>query len=229
MVNQPATDWQKYHSWNRRDERMAELWVRDLVKYLRALPWLGPDRTVLDFGCGYFDTGLGIADCLGRVDGFDIEERTVVVARARAEQYPTSRVYGSRDDLPRQTYDLIVANSVLQYLANDDEVLEMLRLFRTLLRPAGRREVLLGDLIPMRYSSAKDAMRSLWVSCHHGMLLAMIAHLWKAAFKGTGLALHQIAPPRMAELAAAAGFECERLPVNVTPSRRRYSCLLRMN
>jgi SAM-dependent methyltransferase len=223
-----ATAWRTYHRWNRRDERMAQLWVRPLVKHLRTLPWLGADRAVLDYGCGYFDVGLAVADRFGRADGFDTDAGAVEVARTRAKLKPSSHVYGSTDDIPRATYDLIVANSVFQYLAGDDEVLRTLRLFRTLLRPGGRGEVLLGDLIPQRYSSAKDALRSIWVACQNGVVVSMAVHLWKAAFKGGGLDLNRIAPERIAELAAAAGFDCERLPVNVTPSRRRYSYLLRV-
>ena len=219
-----AADWRTYNSWNRRDEHMAELWVRGLVARLRDWPGLGKQDAVLDFGCGYFDVGLAIADRVGRVDGFDIDERTVEVARSRCASHITS----DRSELPAATYDLIVANSVFQYLGNEAEVLETLKLFRSLLRPGGRGEVLLGDLIPPTYSSVKDAFRSIRVAFANGMLLSMTAHLWKAAMKGNGLKLLQISPERIAALSTDAGFDCERLAVNVTPSRQRYSCVLRM-
>jgi SAM-dependent methyltransferase len=224
VMEHPTTDWRKYNRWNRRDERMAELWVHDLVRYLRALSWLGPDCVVLDYGCGYFDVGLAIADRVGRVDGFDVEERTVECARERAGD--ESRIFGDSDDIPRATYDLIVANSVFQYLGSDEGVLRALQLCRDLLRPDGRGEILLGDLIPRRYSPVKDAFRSLWVASTNGMLSPMIAHLWKASLKSNGLQLHRIDPERLAELADDAGIDCQRLPHNLTPSRRRYSCLL---
>jgi hypothetical protein len=54
----------------------------------------------------------------------------------------------------------------------------------------------------------------------------MVVHLYKAAVKPGGLQFCKIAPARLAQLAAAAGFRCERLQVNVTPSWQRYSCLL---
>ena len=219
-----AADWRTYNKWNRRDERMAELWVRGLVARLRDWPGLGAQHAVLDYGCGYFDVGLAIADRVGRVDGFDIDERTVDVARGRC----TSHITSDRTELPVATYDLIVANSVFQYLGNEADVFETLKLFRSLLRPGGRGEVLLGDLIPPTYSSVKDAFRSLRVALANGMLLSMTAHLWKAAIKGNGLKLLQISPERIATLSAEAGFDCERLAVNVTPSRQRYSCVLRM-
>jgi SAM-dependent methyltransferase len=225
MTHHPA-DWRTYHRWNRRDERMAELWVRPLVAHLRGLPWLGPDRAVLDYGCGYFDAGLALADRVGRVDGFDPDEQTAAVARSRAAGVASAAVMDDPDKLPRETYDLIVANSVFQYLADGDEVLRTLRLFRALLRPGGRGEVLLGDLIPLTFSPGRDAIRSLWVAVRNRVVVTMLVHLGKVLLKGNRLRLLQLAPERTAALAAAAGFDCRRLPVNVTPSRQRYSVML---
>lgn len=223
-MNSPDTDWRSYHRWNRRDEHLAELWVRKLVKHLRGRDWLGPQSRVLDFGCGYFDVGIGVADRVGRIDGFDPDELTLDVVRQRVKPNSPTELFGAVEAIPRRSYDLIIANSVVQYLGGDGDLARTLALFRDLLR--GRGTVLLGDLIPPRYSSALDALRSLWVACRHRMTLAMIVHLWKAAFKGTRLQLYQVAPSRIAELAADAGFACELLRTNVTPSRRRFSCVL---
>ena len=217
--------WLRYHRWNRRDERMAELWVRDIVAHIRGLPWLGPDSAVLDFGCGYLDAGLAIADRVGRVDGFDTDPHAVAVARDRAAGR-NATVTGSAAELPDATYDLIFANSVFQYLGDDAGVAETLARFRRLLKPDGRGVVVLADLIPTRYSKPLDACRSLWVATCNGVLPAMLIHLWKAARSADGVALHRIDPERIAESAAAAGFDYERLPRNLTPSRRRYSCVL---
>ena len=219
--------WLRYHRWNRRDLRMAELWTRDIVAHVRALPWLGPDAAVLDFGCGYFDAGLAVADRVGRVDGFDTDAHAVAVARDRVRAAGVnSIIYGSAAELAGGSYDLIVANSVFQYLGGDAGVAETLARFRRLLKPGGRGVVVLADLIPTRYSKPLDACRSLWVAARNGVLPAMLAHLWKAALSPDGVTLHRIDPERTAELAAAAGFDCERLPRNLTPSRRRYTCVL---
>jgi SAM-dependent methyltransferase len=219
--------WLRYHRRNRRDERMAELWTRDVVAHLRGLPWLGPDRAVLDFGCGYFDAGLALADRAGRVDGIDTDPHAAAVARDRVRAAGVnSTIYASDAGLPAATYDLILANSVFQYLGDDAGVADTLALFRRVLKPGGRGVVLLADLIPTRYSKPLDACRSLGVAARNGVLPAMLAHLWKAARCPDGVPLHRIDPGRIAELAAAAGFACERLPRNLTPSRRRYTCVL---
>lgn len=219
--------WLRYHRWNRRDERMAELWVRGTVGHLRGLPWLGPDSAVLDFGCGYFDAGIALSGRAGRVDGMDTDPHAVAVARGRVQAAGlASNVYGNAAELPEGTYDLIFVNSVFQYLGGDAGVADTLALFRRLLKPGGRGVVVLVDLIPTRYSKALDACRSLWVAMWNGVLPAMLVHLWKAARSPGGVTLHQLDPARTADLAAAAGFDCERLPTNLTPSRRRYSCVL---
>ena len=226
----PATApaWRTYHGWNPRNERLAALCATNLLRYLRSLPWLDRSRAVLDFGCGYFDAGLAIADRVGRVDGIDIEEQARAIARERTRALPNAGVFASTDELPRATYDLIIASSVFQYLGGDAGIQSTLEVFRTLLRPDGRGEVLITDLIPPRYSPARDACRSLWVALWGGALPSMFRFLWKSAFKGGGLPLHKIAPERTAELAARAGFACARLPENLTPSLQRYTCLLKL-
>jgi len=54
-----------------------------------------------------------------------------------------------------------------------------------------------------------------------------MAGLWVAALYGVlpALLVHRLGPARAADLAAAARFDCERLPRNLTPSRRRYTCV----
>lgn len=220
-----ATDWRTYHRWNGRDPRIAAHWVRDLVAYLTARPWFGPRTVALDFGCGYFDAGVALAGRAGRVDGIDIEADAVGVSRDRAAGLPASTIYATADALPRGRYDVVFANSVFQYLGDDAGVADALKLFRTLLGPGGSGKVVLADLIPCRYSPAGDALRSLMVAGRHGFLLPMAVYLGRAAVGGRQ-ALHQIDPDRVAELAAAAGFDCQRLPANLSPSRQRYSCLL---
>ena len=213
------------HTSNHRGSRLAITWARDLSNHLKALPWLSADSSLLDFGCGYLHVGITLAERAGQLDGYDIDDFSRQVARSRTAHLPTVRIHETSSELPSGTYDLIFANSVVQYLGNDAGIVETLRLFRTLLKPDGRREVILADLIPKEYSSALDAFRSLAVSVRHGFPFTMVRFLAKAALhRGT---LHQVDPDRLAELARDAGFDCTVLPTNLSPSRRRYTCLLK--
>jgi len=227
---QPAVNnWISYHRWNRLSERMAEVTGRDLVKFVLEMPQLNAESVVLDYGCGDFHVGCAIANRMGRVDGFDIEPDALHTASNRAAALPNCRMHARTDDLPRKTYDLVIANSVFQYLRDDDEVSQTLCLIRSLLRPDGAGKLLIGDIIPPRFSKVKDALRSLSFALVNGVFWAMLVYLYRAAFKPGGLQLYKIAPERLAELATAAGFRCERLKCNVAHSRQRYSCLLTPN
>ena len=124
---QPPAEWREYHTSHHRSTRIADLWVRDLVNHLREQLWLSRESAVLDFGCGYFDVGIAVADRVGRIDGMDVDEYSCRLARSRAAHLPATKIYESNEDLPRGTYDLIFVNSVFQYLGGDAGIVETLR------------------------------------------------------------------------------------------------------
>lgn len=218
----PLVDWLAYHSKLRRGERIAELWVRDIVAHLRAKPRFG---SVLDFGCGYFDVGLALADRADRIDGLEIDAHSLKVTRTRSCRLPATRIVEANDDVPREAYDLILVNSVFQYFEGDEAILGALKRFRTWLKPGG--EVLIVDLIPRGYAPVLDGLRSLFVAARQGILPEMVRFLWSAVRNRSAAAWHRIDPNRMRELADESGFAFECLPFNLSPSRRRFSCTLR--
>jgi len=207
---------------------MAELWARGTVAHLLAQPWLGRDTSVLDFGCGYFDVGLALANRVQRIDGLEIDAHSLEVAKRRSAQLTATRIFRSNAEVPTGLYDLILANSVFQYLGDDDAIRDTLRRFKTWLKPGGRGEVLLVDLIPSGYSPARDALHSLLVAARYGILPSMMRYLWSAAFRRRGLSWRRIDPNLLGDLAGEAGFAVKQLPANLAPSRRRYSCVLRV-
>lgn len=220
-------DWRAFYVQNRRGTQLAELWTRDTARHLRSHPALNRDSAIFDFGCGYFDLGLALAPHVRRVDGLEIDEYSLNLARSRTADLPGTVIHSSNDDVRPGTYDLILANSVFQYL-DDDDIVRTLKLFRSWLKPGGMGEVLLIDLIPTGYSPPRDALRSMWVALRHGIPWTMFRFLWKAATSPHGRAWHRIDPPRMAELANQAGFRCRQLKRNLTPSLQRYSCELKV-
>lgn len=104
VMSVQARSWRSFHNRNPRDRSIAELWVRDLAAYLRELPWLDSTRSVLDFGCGFFDLGLAIAGHIGRVDGIDISPHAVEISRARTRHLAHTAVYSDARQLPADTY-----------------------------------------------------------------------------------------------------------------------------
>lgn len=221
-------DWGDYHATNGRTPRLAELWARPAIRHLREHPRLTPASAILDFGCGYFELGAALAPRVARMDGLEIDDVSRGLAQSRAAKIPNATIHSRSEDLPAVAYDLIVANSVFQYLESDADALRTLKLFRDWLKPDGLGEVLLIDLLPTRYSPHRDAMRSMWVAMRNGVPRAMARFLWKAATHPHRRQWWKIDPPRLGELAAEAGFTCESLPRNLTPSLQRHTCRLRV-
>ncbi len=219
-------DWNTYNQWNQRHRGMSELWVRDVVAWLVEDRRVGPNSAVLDYGCSWFDVGAALASLVRRMDGFDIDGRAIDVARRRTAESDHVTLYEDVAQVPASTYDVIVVNSVLQYMQDEAQVALFLQRARAWLVPSADAFIVVADLIPPAYSPARDAVDSLCFATRHGMLWPMVTHLWKAARKPVGHDYLRLAPDSITRLARAAGLTCRVLERNLTPSRRRYSCCL---
>jgi hypothetical protein len=124
---------------------------------------------------------------------------------------------------------VIVVNSVIQYMNSQSELDAFFDLCRSLLRTDGKKSILIADIIPQGYSPYLDALESLRVALNHGFFLEMLLHLIKSAINGHGTRLTRHDQKAFDELARGRGFRPHFLPENLTPSRRRYTCLLRLN
>lgn len=210
---------------NPRDQRMSEAWVVQLRQWLNENA-VGPGNVMLDFGCGYFDLGITFAGVAAQVDGFDINPDAVAIARHRTQGMRGVTLYSRRDDIPPANYDLIVVNSVLQYLGSLAVVDEFMHFASSRLKP-GPSMIILADIIPPSYSPGLDALDSLLFAAQNGLLSPMIRHLLHAAFRPRGMELLRIEPEALSRMAHTHRLTCERLPANLTPARRRYTCILR--
>lgn len=227
VLNSSGAAWNRYGSWNRRHEGLAEVWVRDLVLWLKSNPLCHGQSSLLDFGCGYFDVGLALSGLLYRVDGFDLSPYTCDIAAHRAKLLGArSEIYRTSSKIPSNTYDIIVVNSVIQYFANVEVLRQHFFLWKSLLKESSSSRIILADIIPESYVSWRDAIRSLEVAWQENMLLPMAVHLWKAAIKPKELSLLKVNFEDLRTMAQSAEFEVELLPLNLTPSRQRYSVIV---
>lgn len=138
-------------------------------------------------------------------------------------------VVASPDDvaaMPDGSFDVIVANSVMQYLSPGDSD-ALLALFRRLLARDGT--LIIGDIIPPNVSAIADIDALLRYAARNGFLLAAIGGLIRTLFsdyrrlrKALGLTSYREAA-FLAKL-AQAGFSGERLAQNLEhhPSRMTF-------
>lgn len=228
-IESVSANWNRYSIWNRRHEGLAEVWVRDLIHWLKSQPMVNGQSAVLDFGCGYFDVGLALVSHVSRIDGFDVSPEACAIAAQRAAAHPNqSKIFNNAKNISLQYYDLIIVNSVIQYLPDLDSLRDHFFLWKSLLKDRSSSQIVIADIIPTDYVAWRDALRSLEVSRQEKMLGPMVAHLWKAATKPRDLGLLQVDFEVIRKLADTAGLKVNLLPVNLTPSRQRYSVIVSM-
>jgi SAM-dependent methyltransferase len=209
------------------NDRHKDVHYRDIADGIAAfVP--GPDARVLDHGSGdaiHADIVATKARSLILCESA-ASARAAMTARFAAN--PKIRVLAPEEveRLPDASLDLIVANSLAQYLKSD-ELDRLLALWRRLLAPGGT--LILADIIPPDAGAMSDVIALLRYAAAHGFLLAAFAGLARTALSGyrrlrneLGIA-HYGEADFLAKL-AAAGFSAERLPHNLehNPARMTF-------
>ncbi len=178
----------------------------DLIGHIPA-----PDAVVLDHGCGEaLDAGRVAGHC-GKL--YLCEAAPSVRDKLRAMLGGKTNVAVVSPEeveaLPDETLDLVVANSLIQYLSRD-ELVALLATWRGKLRPGGR--LVVADIIPPDVSPLTDASQLLAFAWRGGFLTAALAGLVRTAFSDYrklraqyGLSTYRI--DDITGLIATAGFE----------------------
>lgn len=206
--------------------RHLDLHYRDVAERLLQLE---PARTanVLDFGCGEATHADRVAAQVGQLWLCEAASRVRDHLRERFATVPNIQVISPEelDALPAGTLDLVVANSVAQYLTRD-ELDRLLRTWRRLLAPDGR--LILADVVPPGVSPASDALALLRYAWRNGFLVAACAGLVRTVLSPyrrirANLGITTYSEREISERIDAAGFRTERLPFNFEHQPARIS------
>ncbi len=186
-----------------------------------------PDARVLDYGCG---EALGARD-LSRSCGALALADAAPTIRAKLKQRFAGEAKISvlspeeTAALPSGSMDVVIVNSLLQYLSRADLV-GLLSVWRRLLAPDGA--LVIADVIPPDVSAIQDATALLTFAAREGFLIAAFIGLARTAVSPyrklrADLGLSTYAEPEIMALIAAAGFSVERLPTNIGHNQRRMA------
>ncbi|CAH1674190.1 Class I SAM-dependent methyltransferase [Hyphomicrobiales bacterium] len=176
------------------------------------------DAVVLDHGCGEALDAARVAALCGRL--YLCEAAPNVRDKLRAQ-------FGRKDNisvvspeeveaLPDASLDLVVANSLVQYLSRD-ELKALLETWRGKLKPGG--QLVVADVIPPNVSPLTDASQLLAFAWRGGFLTAALAGLVRTAFSDyrtlrVRYGLSTYPPEAMSELIGEAGFTDLQRPAN---------------
>jgi SAM-dependent methyltransferase len=207
---------------DRHKQLHAQAVGRDLIRHI---PF--HDAIVLDHGCGEANYAADVAqNC-----------RWLYLCEAapgvRAElAYRVGRISNievldpaGAEALSDRSLDLVVANSLVQYLTRR-ELIDLLGLWRRKLKPTG--VLVVADVIPPDVSPLRDAAALLWFGLKGGFLLAAIGGLVRTALSDyrkvrAQLGLAMYSEPEFTAILADQGFIADRVRPNFGHNQGRMT------
>jgi SAM-dependent methyltransferase len=186
----------------------------DIIGYISS-----PDAVVLDYACGEALSAGRVADACGKL--ILAEPAPGVRGRLIARFAPNTRIrVRSLDDLrhmEEKSVDLVVMNSVAQYMTSD-ELDAAFAVIRRLLKPAGR--LVLGDVLRPQVGMGRDVIALLRFAAAHGFLKDAFYGLASTALSDyrqlrTRIGLQRYSEAEMIAKLAACGFTASRAHQNI--------------
>jgi SAM-dependent methyltransferase len=229
-MSDSAQSWRDF--WNRGNriyvnDRHLAAHCRVVAQDIRSLK-PGPDAAVLDYGSGEALEAGRVAAAVGRLYLYDAAPEVRV---RLAQRFAAATNIAVLDDaglaaLPERSLDLIVVNSVLQYIAKP-ELPALLERWRRWLRPSGR--LVLADIVPPRDMLVPDTLALLGFARREGFLIAALFGLVATFFSDyrrlrARLGLSRYGEEEMVALLCAAGFDARRRLPNfgINPKRMTF-------
>jgi SAM-dependent methyltransferase len=209
------------------NDRHKDVHYSDIADAIVALV-PGPQARVLDYGCGDSIHADRVAAIASEVLLCESAASVRAAMTARFAGNPRIKVCAP-EDLERRadkSLDLIVANSVAQYLSHV-ELDRLLAVWKRLLAPAG--VLILADIIPPAVGALSDVTALVRYAARNGFLLAALGGLARTAISPYRKLRQQLGIARYTEaefmqILRAAGYAAERLPRNMehNPARMTF-------
>ena len=196
--------------------------ARDIVA---CLP--GPAARVVDYGCGEALSAHLVADDCAHLFLCESSESTRQRLAARTAGRPNVEIISPQqfERLPSGSVDVIVANSVIQYLSLS-ELAHFLAASREKLSREGR--LVLADVIPRHVGMVRDVAELLKFAAANGFLLAAGAGLVRSYFSNyrqvrQQLGLLQFDEAEILGLLGQSGFVAHRRTPNIGHNAHRMT------
>lgn len=217
--------WNGEHRIYANEKHLRAHYAQIAADVLAVLPT--PAVDLLDWGCGPALSAPAWADAGVRVSLYDKAHASQAKLAVAFGSDPRLRVLTDADyaALPDESFDVLLVNSVVQYLTAD-ELRGVLPELRRLIRPGGR--LLLADVLPPNGGMIADVKTLLGAGMRHGFLFAAVGSLAHTFFSGyrklrQRLGLTVYTPEQIVSVLTAGGFEAIRLPRNIGFSNHRMT------
>ena len=188
--------------------------ARDIIGYIPS-----PDAVVLDYACGEALSAAKVADACAKL--YLAEPAPGVRGRLIARFAPNTKIrVRSLDELRNmdaQSVDLVVMNSVAQYMTQD-ELDSAFIVLRRLLKPDG--QLVVGDILRPEVGMARDVLALLKFASSHGFLTDALYGLASTALSDyrqlrAKVGLQRYSEAEMVAKLTAGGFTASRAQSNI--------------
>ncbi|HEY8267495.1 MAG TPA: class I SAM-dependent methyltransferase [Xanthobacteraceae bacterium] len=186
-----------------------------------------PAARVLDYGCGEALHADEIAPYCVELYLCEAAPKLRARLKQRFARVPSIRVISPEelDRLPAVSFDLVIINSVVQYLTRE-EFAYLLPIWKKRLRLTGR--IVIADVIGPNQSALKDAAALLSYARKNGFLLAAFFGLVRTVFSPyrslrARLGLSRYSEAEMIQILHAAGLNAERMSRNLGHIQNRMA------
>jgi SAM-dependent methyltransferase len=206
--------------------RHKDVHYREIADQIAAFV-LDSAARVLDYGCGEAIHADRVAAVAAQVLLCDQAPRVRAAIATRFAADPRIRALAPQEveTLPDRSLDLIVSNSMTQYLTSP-ELDRILVLWHRLLAPGGT--LIVGDVIPPDAGTLTDVMALLRYAAASGFFLAALSGLARTAVSPyralrSRLGVTRYTQSDFMQKLASAGFTAERLPRNLEHNSARMT------
>jgi SAM-dependent methyltransferase len=200
--------------------------ARDLAAYIPT-----PNASVLDYGCGEALSAAALAEKCGTLYLYDAAPNVREKLRGRFASYRNIVVLSADglDSIADASLDVVIANSLLQYLKHR-EFEDLLEVWHRKLKPEGR--LVLADVLPPDLDAIADVKALLDFAWRGGFLMAALAGLGRTFFSDyrrlrNEVGLTRYAPEDLFTLLSAHGFAGEQSAGNVGHNQLRTTFVAR--
>jgi len=195
---------------------------RDLIRHIPS-----KDAVVLDHGCGEANYAADVAAHCRQLYLCEAAPGVRQALALRVKNIPNIEVLDPEgaEALAERSLDLVVANSLVQYLTRD-QLVALLGLWRRKLKPSGA--LIVADVIPPDLSPLTDAAALLHFAWTGGFLLAAVGGLVRTALSDyrkvrSQLGLSTYSQADFLALLSDQGFIAERVHPNFGHNQDRMT------
>jgi len=190
-----------------------------------------PDRgaRVLDFGCGFGFVAEMLAPQLAELFLWDSSANMRCRARLNVAGRQNIRFLDLSDPKslsPDMQFDLILVNSVVQYMTLEEFSAWLLR-WRNMLAPGGR--IVVSDLIPTDYPALWDIVDLLRLSARRGFLVRAMWQAFSEIWRYWGVRrvrpLSRVRREDLSQRGKDASLTVSYLPANLTHFKKRLTAV----